>query len=361
MKSPLLFLPLALIGCNKGPSGGPPPAPPAVSVTAVTLETRPVEDASDYLATLVSRRAIDLHPQVQGYVRRILVAPGDQVKAGAVLMQIDSRAEQASLENLVANRESLASSVSLAKQRLERATKLRVDGIVSQQEVDSARAQADQAEASLRATDALISSQRARVGFFAITAPFDGVVGHIPVKVGDFTTPAAAVTSLTQESGLEAEVWVPVERTPSLSPSSLVRLLDDAGATLAESPVTFVSARADSQSQLVLIKAAFASHPKLRADQVVRSRVVWSTRSGLTVPASSIVRQAGQPFVFLVGGADGGTPAGNLASRVPVTLGALRGRDYVVVDGLQPGQQLVVSGVQHISDGAAVTLAKAGN
>lgn len=358
MKRLVLVLVLSLLmlaACEKASAGEAPPAMPPVAVTAITLAAHPVEDTSDYLATLVSRKAITLHPQVQGYVRQILVTPGAAVKAGAVLLTIDASAEQASLQNLLATRESLAVSASLARQRLERSTTLRVDGIVSQQDADAARAQADQAEASLRATDALIASQKARVGFFSIVAPFEGVVGHVPVKVGDFVTPATALTSLTQDAGLEAEVWVPVEKANGLSPSSLVRLLDANGAALVESPVVFVSPRADPSSQLVLVKAAFAPRAGVRADQLVRARVVWSSAAGLTIPAASVVRQAGQPFAYVVKGEGG---ASNV-SRVPVTLGALTGKEYVVVGGLEAGQRLVVTGVAHLADGAAVQVGEA--
>lgn len=355
MKSLFLLAALTLVACEKGAAPEAAPAMPPVAVTALTLAPQPVEDTSDYLATLVSRKSITLHPQVQGYVRQILVPSGAAVKAGTVLLNIDASAEQASLQNLLATRESLVVSASLARQRLERSTTLRVDGIVSQQDADAARAQADQAEASLRATDALIASQKARVGFFSIVAPFDGVVGHVPVKVGDFVTPAMALTSLTQDAGLEAEVWVPVQKASALSPSSLVRLLDESGAALVESPVVFVSQRADPASQLVLVKAAFAPRAGVRADQLVRARVVWSSAPGLTIPAAAVVRQAGQPFAYVVNG-DG---AAQSATRVPVTLGALTGREYVVVSGLSAGQRLVVTGVAHLSDGAAVQVSEA--
>lgn len=351
MMRSLLLSALVLAGCNKGggEEAGPPPEAP-VSVQAVTLELHPVEDTSDYLASLVSRKSVTLHPQIAGYVRSINVAPGATVKAGTVLVSIDGSAEQASLQNIVASRETQVVEARLAKERLERATKLRADGIVSQQDLDAARAAAEGAESSLRATDALISSQKARVGFFSIVAPFAGVVGNIPVKVGDSVQPGTPITSLTADAGLEAEVWVPVEKARSLTPGSLVRLVASDGLALSESPVVFVSPRADAQSQLVLVKAAFASAEGLRADQLVRARVVWNSNPGLTVPATAVQRQAGQPFVYVVG-------ADSKAVRTPVTLGALlQGREYVVVSGLENGQRVVVMGVQHLHDGSPVQL-----
>ena len=339
---------LVLAACSKAPADEKKEdAPPAVTVSTITINLHPVEDTSDYLATLTSRRAVVLYPQVSGYVRTIVARPGQLVKQGAALLQVDGAAEAASLQNLLATRESLVSSASFAKDRRERSQALRADGIVSQQDVDQARSQADQAEASLRGSDALIASQKARLSFFAIAAPIDGVVGNIPVKVGDFVTPATPLTSVTQDSTLEADVQVPVERAAALTPQSKIRLLAHDGTVLGEAPVGFVSPRTDPASQLVLIKAAFDSLQGLRADQVVRARVVFSSKDGLTIPSRAITRQAGQTFAFVV-------DPQNLAHRLAVGLGAIQGNDYVVTTGLDGGAQIIVSGLQMVSDGAAV-------
>jgi len=344
---------LLVVACKENApaegGGGPPPA----KVTLTQLQPVTVEEAAEYLATLVSRRAVVLHPQVQGYVRSIAVKPGQEVKAGTVLMQVDSGAEGASLQNLQATRESLQANAAFAKQRLDRATALRKDGIVSQQDVDAARTAADQAEASLRAADATIASQKTRLGFFTIVAPIDGVVGDVPVKIGDFVTPVTPLTSITQDSGLEADVQIPVERAAGLGPTSRVKLLASDGGIAGDSPVVFVSPRAEAATQLVLVKGAFDGLSGLRAGQVVRARVVFSTREGLTIPVGAVTRQAGQTFAFVV-------DENSQAHRVPVELGALQGNRYVVASGLDAGAKLVTSGVQMLQDGAAVQASEAG-
>ena len=340
---------LVLSACNKngggeGPGGG---APPPAKVTVAAVEPQPVEETAEYLATLISRRAVVLYPQVQGYVRSIAVKPGQAVKAGTLLLQIDSGADAASLQSQQATRESLAASAAFARERRDRALALRKDGIVSQQAVDEARSAADQAEAALRASDATINSQKARLSFFSISAPIDGVVGDIPVKVGDFVTPQLPLTSVTQDSGLEADVQIPVERAEALGPGSRVRLIGADGGVAGDSPVTFVSPRAEAGTQLVLVKGAFDALSGLRAGQVVRAQVVFSTRDGLKIPVSAVTRQAGQTFAFVVDGS-------NVAHRLPVELGALQGNHYVVTSGLDGGEKLVTSGLQMLQDGATV-------
>lgn len=345
----LFVIALLAAGCSKKEEGQGE-ARPAAKVEVRTLENKPLEQYTDYLATLTSRRAVTLSPQISGYVRSINVKPGTTVKQGAVLLAIDAKADQASLENLVAGRESQRSAAELAKQRLERTTSLRTDGIVSQQDADAAKAAADQANSALRATDALIASQRARVSYYNIVAPFEGVVGNVPVKIGDFVSPGMALTSVTQDSGLEAEVWVPIERTNELTPESLIRVLDAEGKTVVESQVTFVAPRADAASQLILIKASYPANDALKADQLAHVRVVWRRTPGISVPAPSIVRLAGQTFAYVTEKNE----TGLAAHRVPVELGALDGSEFQVKSGLDAGQQLVTSGVQMIDDGAPI-------
>lgn len=347
---------VVLAGCSKPSESAMPEQPPSL-VKVITVAPKLIEDSTDYLATLTSRRAVSLYPQVTGYVRAISVKPGTTVKLGALLIQIDAAAEQASMQNLVATRESLAASSTFAKDRQARSKLLRGDGIVSQQDADQAQVQADQAEANVRATDALIASQRARLSFFTIVAPFEGVVGNVPVKVGDFVTPATLLTSVTQDAGLEAEVSVPVERSVALTAKSRIRLLGQDDEALGESPVIFVSPRADPATQLLLIKGAFEAMPSLRADQVVRARVIWAASEGLSIPTVSVVRQAGQAFVFVVERADGGGRL--MARRTPVVLGPLRGNEFVITSGVKAGEQVVVAGVQQIGDGTPVELQNA--
>ncbi len=345
---------LVLVASCAKPADSAPPSPPPSPVKVISLASKTLEESTDYLATLTSRRAVTLYPQVSGYVRAILVKPGATVKMGTLLIQVDAAAEQASMQNLMATRESLAASSSFAKDRQARSKLLRGDGIVSQQDADQAQVQADQAEATVRATDALIASAKARLSFFTIVAPFEGVVGNVPVKVGDFVTPQTMLTSVTQDAGLEAEVSVPIERSVALGPSSRIRLLGPDDQVLGESPVVFISPRADPATQLLLIKGAFEAMPSVRADQVVRARVVWSTKEGLAVPTASIVRQAGQAFVYVVEQADGGSVL--LARRAPVGLGSLHGNEYTVTSGLRAGERLVVAGLQQIGDGTPVEL-----
>jgi multidrug efflux pump subunit AcrA (membrane-fusion protein) len=115
--------------------------------------------------------------------------------------------------------------------------------------------------------------------------------------------------------------------------------------------VTFVAPSVDDQTQSVLAKAAVTSEaPHFRTDQFVRAVIVWSTQPGLTVPVTAVTRINGTPFVFVVQNG----PRGAAAHQQSVTLGSVLGNDYVVIDGLKAGDQLITGGIQKIGDGAPV-------
>ena len=125
--------------------------------------------------------------------------------------------------------------------------------------------------------------------------------------------------------------------------------------TMAEAPVSFVAQEANPQTQAVLIKAKFPNDGKLRAAQIVRSRIVWKTHPGVRVPTLAITRQSGQYFAFVVASGAGGTTA----HQVPVTLGELDNSTYAVESGLKAGDQVITTQVQKLREGAPVAVSPA--
>ncbi|MDX6515158.1 MAG: hypothetical protein QOH73_824 [Gaiellaceae bacterium] len=348
-------LALALGGCKAKEAGGAPADPPSppLAVDVLVLQAKPVRDTSEYLATLSSRSSITLYPQVVGHVSHIFVKPGDQVKAGTALVQIDPSQEQATLDQLVAARKLKTANLSFAGARAKRTAALADSGLASQQDDEQASAEREAAAADLAASEAQIKVQASQLRFFKITAPFDGAVGDIPVKLGDLVTTSTKLTTVDHNAVLEAYINVPVERAADLTADSTVQLLDASGGSLGESRVTFVADQANVDTQSLLIKGTFpngASAAALRVAQLVRARVVWSTRPGLRLPTIAVMRQSGQAFAFVAEAGGGGT----VARQRAVTLGAIEGNDFVVTSGLAAGDRVIVSGVQKVRDGAPV-------
>jgi RND family efflux transporter MFP subunit len=325
-------------------------------VEIVTLTAKPIEQTSEFVASLKSRRSATIQPQVEGFITRIAVRSGQSVSAGAVLFEIDSAPEQAALASLQSMRPLRESDVEFARQQVERNKTLLDAGAISQREVEQFEAQLRSAEAQLKTLDDQIRQQRSQLDYYRVTAPIAGTIGDVPVNVGDRVTRSTVMTTVDENDFLEVYINVPVQQAPQLKVGLPVRLVDDRGQTLATNPLTFVSPTVDTATQSVLAKARLVDgRGQFRSDQFVRARIVWSTAPGLTVPVTGVMRINAQFFAFVAEKSDQGLTA----KQKPVRLGDIINNEYIVLDGLRPGEQLIVGGLQKIRDGAPVMPAPA--
>jgi RND family efflux transporter MFP subunit len=340
---------VSAVGCGGQPPPKGPPPPREVSV--LTLAPSETRETGEYLGSLTSRQSVNVLPQVAGYVRRIHVTPGQKVEEGAPLLEVDARQESAALESAQAQRSSAEASLELARQTRERTEALYKEGLVSAQELERARSQADTAEAATRSASAQVSQRQVQLQNYVVRAPFAGTMGDVLVRVGDYVGVTTPVTSVAQADVLEVSVAVPSERARALQPNTPIELLDAQGKVVLTSTVFFVAPQADPRTQLVELKAAFRNTVGLRPNELVRARLVYSVRRALQLPALAVVRQSGQPFAFVLQEKEGKT----VVERRPITLGALGEMAYVVEKGLSEGDRVAVSSLQLLRDGAPVT------
>lgn len=333
-----------------GGEGGPGAFPP-IEVKTITLEARPVPQSTEYLATIESLRSTTVQPQIEGLVRQILVKAGQQVRAGEPIVQIDPDRQEANVSATKSERAAREADLELATQQLERTRKLHAAGAVSSADLDQAETAFKNATAQLAVVQSQIRESELELQYYRVTAPTTGIVGDIPIRVGDRVTPATIITTIDQPEGLEAYVNVPLERSADLKQGLMLDLLDSNGEVVASNPVTFIASRADDATQSVLVKATLRRMPQgLRVKQTVHARLIWRVDSGLVVPVLSVSRVAGQYFVFVAEPRE----QGFVARQKAVTVGDVIGDDYVVRGGLAAGERLIVSNVQKMGDGAPV-------
>lgn len=338
-------------GAEPAGPGGPPGGMPPMPVEAITLANKPVEQVSEFVASLKSRRSSTIQPQAEGHLTRIAVRSGERVSRGALLFEIDSAPEQAALASLQSMRPLREAELNFAQQQLARNKALLEAGAVSQRDVEQYETTVRTTEAQIKGLDEQIKQQRSLLAYYRVTAPSPGVVGDIRVVVGDRVTKSTVLTTVDENDVLELYLNIPVGQAPRLKLGLPVRLVDDRGGLIATNTINFVSPNVDTATQTVLAKASLVEgRGQFRADQFVRARVVWSEEPGLTVPVTGVLRINGQYFVFIVEKGASGT----VAKQKPVELGAIIGNEYVVRSGLAPGEQLIVSGLQKIGDGAPV-------
>lgn len=350
----LLLGPMGLaVGCSGGAGkGAQAQGPPGIPVKIQVAQSVTVDDATEYLATLRSRDSAVIMPQVEGQITQIFVRSGDRVDPGTPLMQIDPTKQQATVKSQEDSRAAKLANLEYSKQQYERVSGLFSAGIASRQDLDQAKSALDAAQAELQALDAQVREQQVELHYYSVTAPNAGVVGDVPVRVGDRVTVSTVLTTLDKPGGLEAYVSVPVERAPQLRPGTGVQILDSAGQVLAESRVSFVSPQVDSLTQTVLVKARIENDKgTLRTAQFIRARIIWGTHQGPVVPVLAVSRISGQHFAFVAEDSNGSL----VARQRPLRVGEIVGSDYVVLDGIKPGDRIIVSGTQFLVDGAPVS------
>jgi RND family efflux transporter MFP subunit len=273
------------------------------------------------------------------------------VAAGAPLVQINADKQRATVRSAEAGRAGTEADVQYWRQQVKRLEALVEAGAISRQEFDQAQTSLRTAEARLAALEAQVREGEVELEYYRVNAPQAGMVGEIPVRVGDRVTTATAITTIDQNQALEAYIQVPLNRSVDLRLGLPVQLIDPDGKVAVTNPITFIAPRVDDATQTVLVKAALREMPpSLRVQQFVRARIVWSETPGLTIPLTAVSRISGQYFCYVAET----TQQGMVARQRPIQVGEVIGNDYVVQGGVKAGERVVESGIQKVGDGAPI-------
>ncbi len=346
----LVTLGLALLGaCNRSAQVGAQQGFPAMHVQTQPAQAQNVGDYTEYLATIKSRGSSVLQPEVEGQITQIFVKSGQHVQPGQVLMEIDPRRQAATVSSQEANATSKRANLDWASKELERRKGLYNAGVISGQDLDQAQTAYDAAKADVDAMDETVKQQKVQLHYFSVYAPTAGVVGDIPVRVGDRVTNATVLTTLDTGAGLEAYISIPAEKSGDVKQGMPVNLTTADGKDVATS-ISFVSPRVDPATQLLLVKANVPSNGEFRNDQVTHARVVWRSVSRPMLPVTAVSRIGGQTFAFVVADNKGQT----VAQQRTVQLGEIVGNSYTVLGGINSGDKVIVSSVNMLVDGMPI-------
>lgn len=338
-----------MAGCKSAPP--PAPAPQAMPVKVAPVTLAPVPSTDTYVATIKSRRSATMQPQVDGNLTRIYVKSGDVVKAGQVLMQIDPLKQVATVEQQQGTQAQKKAVYQYNEAEVERQRRLYEAGVTSKQAYDQAVQAYQNAKGDFESSVAQTNTQKQQLAYYQIRAPFAGIVGDIPVHLGDYVSATTVLTTVDENADLEAYIYIPTERAAEVKVGLPVDILDTDGSTIVHSRISFLSPQVDNGLQGILAKAEVPrTSQRLRNGQLVKARVTWSTKPTPTVPVLAVTRIGGQSFVYIA--AKRGD--GYAAHQVPVSLGETVDNNYPVLNGLQPGDKVIISGLQFLQDGAPV-------
>lgn len=340
---------ILMVGCKHAP----PPAPPmqAMPVKVAQVALSPVPRSDTYVATIKSRRSATMQPQVDGNITRIYVKSGDIVQAGQILIQIDPLKQAAAVESQQGTQAQKKALYDYTKIQLDRQRGLFEAGVVSRDAFDQATQAYENAKADYEANAALTNTQKQQLAYYQIRAPFNGMVGDIPVHLGDYVSPTTVLTTVDEIADLEAYIYIPTERASQVRTGLPVELLDTEGNVLAKSTISFLSPQVDNGLQSILAKAEIHNSAEvLRHAQLVRARITWSSNPAPVVPVLAVSLIGGQTFVYVAQQKGNGY----IAHQIPVTVGETVGNDYPVLSGLKPHDKVILSGLQFLQEGVPV-------
>ena len=341
---------LAVTACAKQ-AAPPPPAMQAMPVQVDTVAASAVPQYDEYVSTIRSRRSATINPQVDGNLTKINVRSGDHVRAGQLLMEIDPARQEANFNAAKSTEQQKLAVFEYNKIEVERQRKLFEQGVTSRDAFDQAEQAYKNSQADYESTVATSKSQNKQLGYYRIAAPFDGIVGDIPVHLGDYVSATTMLTTVDENRDLEAYIYIPTERLSKIRKGLPVIILDNQENELQRTAIDFVSPQVDDTLQGILAKAPVkADLLKVRNLQQIKARVIWSSSKIPVVPVLAVTRLGGQTFVYVATNQDGKY----FARQRPITVGDTVGNNYAVLSGLQNGDKVIISGTQFLVDGAPV-------
>ena len=349
-----------LIGLGAGCAKPKPPPPPPTVVAAQPLQ-RQVSDWDDYVGRFEATDSVDVRPRVSGYVQRVAFKDGQLVRRGQPLFQIDPRPYQAALDQAAGQEGRATATLQDAKVELARSMALLAAKATSQQDVDTRRATEQQAEADLKAVQATVATARLNLGFTHVVAPIEGRISDSRAQPGNLVTQDSTVmTTVVALDPIRFAFQAPEDlllkyqrangRDGSAGAPVQIRLQDETSYSW-NGRIAFVDNAIDTGSGTIRAYALAPNHARfLKPGMFGHMRLQSSTpHAALLVPDQAVVTDMTRQLLDVV------TPSGVVAQR-PVQLGALVEGLRVIRSGLQPGDRVIISGLQRAHPGDKVTV-----
>lgn len=335
----------ALSGGGGEMAGGPGgPGGRAQTVQVVAVGQRDFVNQIQALGVARGQRSLDITSATTELITRVMFADGQVVRAGAPLVELQAREEDAGILTARAN-------LAQAQRDYDRWRDLAERGVAP-------RVQAELAEQALETAQAALAAAEARRGDRVIRAPFSGVIGLSTVTPGTLVNPGAVIATLDDISVIRVDFPVP-ERYLSVvrSGTPIIATADALPGETFNGRISLIDTRVNQTTRAVTARAEFTnSGGRLRPGMSIRVRVQEGQRQALAAPEAAVLFEAEQAYVYRVAGE--GDEA--QAQRILVETGAVEGGFIEITAGLSPGDQIVAGGLNRLQPGAPVRIAGAG-
>ena len=359
------------VACSSKSAEAPAPADaPPLAVRTMAVTEAPVTDGAEAGGVVQARAAATVSARLMAPVLAVRVAPGDRVRAGQVLVELDGRdlTSNARSASAGATQARDGAAAATAEQRaaragldLAKATHGRIAALFARksataQEMDDAAAALAAAEARAASADARVQeagsgveraaaasdAATATAAFLRVTAPFDGVVTEKLVNVGDMATPGLPLVRVEDTRAYRLEVRIDESQATRIGAGATIDVALDGTSAAVSGRVAEVSRAIDAGSRSFLVKIDLPAGTEVRSGAFGRARLPGATRQALVVPAEAVVRHGQVTSVFV---ADGG--------HARLRLVRLQGNE--VLAGLAAGDQVIVAPPPALTDGRAIS------
>jgi membrane fusion protein (multidrug efflux system) len=358
---------LTLAGCDrKGGQSAAPPQAPEVAATVVTPVTAP--GVYEFIAQTAASRTVEVRARVQGFLLQRHFEEGSKVKDGDLLFTIDPRRFEADLQKARASLAQAKAAQALSESNLARVKQGVESGGLPKAELDKAVAQNDEALAQIKLAEANVTNAQLELSYTKVVSPVSGTVGRAQKQEGSLVDSGA--NSLLVESQQVDPIYVNFNvserdvlqwradvasgRIKLVSEKNLPTemTLSDGTVYQQQGNINFIDVKVDPMTGTAMIRATFPNpEQKLLPGQFVKLRLMGVSRPNvLTVPQESVVSTPGGTFVYVI-------DKDSKVERRPVTLGDWLGSDWIVEQGIKPGDRVMVDNLQKVQPGMAVKLA----
>jgi multidrug efflux system membrane fusion protein len=347
-----------LAGCSDAAGKAVPAAAAADGppVSAATVIEQEIAETQEFSGRLEAVEVVAIRPRVSGFITAVKLKPGAEVRKGELLFEIDPRPFQAEAERAEAAANAARARADLARLELARAGKLLGDKAIAQREFDERAAAQKELDASARAAGAQAASAKLNLSYTRVTAPIDGRVSKAEITVGNLVDPAAVLTSLVSLDriyasfdGDESTYLRVARRARGGAPVSVRVGLANEDGFPHEGKLEFVDNQLDIRTGSVRLRAVFANEDRTMAPGLFARVQIGGgdEHRSLLVADRAVGTDQSHKFVYVVN-------AKGEAERREVTLGPVVNGLRVVRHGLNPGEKIVINGLQRVKPGQPV-------
>jgi membrane fusion protein, multidrug efflux system len=361
----LVFWAILSHGCGSGHTPKQESKKEAIVLPVLKITQDSATTYKDYTAALEGKINIDIRAQVDGYLNGILVDEGAYVNAGQSLFRIDDKVYREELNTAIANLHVAEAHMNAAQIEIDKLTPLVENKVISDIQLKSAQAAYNAALASVEQGKAAVSSARINLGFTLIKAPVNGFIGRIPKRLGGLVSrnDPQGLTTLSDidsvyayftlsESGFlslnrQREGVSTQDMINQLRPVTL--LLANGMAYSHKGKINLVNGQFDKTTGSITLRATFPNPEKLlRSGNTGKVRMEEHMDSVLMVPIAATMDQQDKIFVYLLGDS-------NLVKRQSISIMGKAGTNYIVKEGIKPGDKIVTEGMERLTEGTRIT------